>query len=448
MTVTSDIAVDPKAAAGQAAREWAAEQWPAPARTGGPAMVGLDPFFDPPAGFDSAPAGTVLRYRSVTVGFLGRVKQQMRATQLLYRTENMHGEPEVTATTVIAPAGGAAPGAPLVSYQCAIDALHPKTFPSYVLQHGVKPEDPSFPQIELIFIAAAVARGWTVSVPDHGGRSGRWGIPREPGYMVLDGLRACLAHAPLGVAPDARLGVWGYSGGGLATSWAAETAPAYAPELNLVGAAVGAPVSDPGSTFVHLNETMFTGLPTLVIAALAREYPALREVLADHVDEKGRKIFYEDALQWSPATAIRRMAHKDFAYYCDRSFEEIARLPKLLALFDDIRTGQRAPTVPMLVVQSVKDQIVPVADASAQVRKYTDGGTEVEYLTDEWSDHFSMHFMSAPMLLGWLSDRLAGKPVERTGHRHTKSIMASGRQWARTGKLVGVAVRVALGRRL
>jgi hypothetical protein len=199
---------------------------------------------------------------------------------------------------------------------------------------------------------------------------------------------------------------------------------------------------------VYLNKTLFTGLPTLVIAALAREYPRLREVLAEHVNDKGRKIFYQDALEWTPERAIRTMANKDLAYYADLDFEEIARLPKLLEIFDDIRPGQSAPTVPMLVVQSVKDQIVPVADATAHVRRYAAGGTEVEYLTDEWSDHFSMHFLSAPMLLGWLEDRLTGKPVERIGHRHTRSILASRTHWVRSAKLAGVAVRVALGRQL
>lgn len=421
-----------------------AECWPAPAE---PRMVGEDPFFDAPARFADAPVGTVLRYRDASIGFLGRVKQKVTATQLLYRTQNMHGEPEVTVTTVIAPARGIDPTAPLVSYQCAIDSLHPKTFPSYVLQHGVRTDDASFPQIEYVFIAAAVAKGWTVSVPDHGGQSGRWGIPREPGYMVLDGLRACLAHAPFGLAPDTRIGVWGYSGGGLATSWAAETAPSYAPELNVIAGAVGAPVSDPGNVFVYLNNTLFTGLPTLVIAALAREYPALREVLAEHVDDKGRKIFYEDALQWSPERAIRKMAHKDFGYYCDLSFEEIARLPKLLEIFDDIRPGQSSPTVPMLVVQSTKDQISPAEDAAAHVDRYTAGGTHVEYRTDQWSDHFSMHFMSAPMLLGWLADRLDGKPVGAAGHRHRRSIMSSPRQIGRSLRLVGVAARAACGTR-
>lgn len=208
-------------------------------------------------------------------------------------------------------------------------------------------------------------------------------------------------------------------------------------------------MSDPGNVFVYLNNTLFTGLPTLVIAALAREYPTLREVLAEHVDDKGRKLFYEDALDWSPERAIRKMAHKDFGYYCpELSFDEVARLPKLLEIFDDIRPGQSAPAVPMLVVQSTKDQISPASDAEAHVERYTSGGTHVEYLTDQWSDHFSMHFLSAPLLLGWLADRLDGKPVAAAGHRHKRTVMASPRQIGRTLRLVGTLTRVGLARRI
>ena len=63
-----------------------------------------DPFYDPPQGFQHAAPGTVLRSRGVEVAFLGLIPQKFTATQLLYRTTDMNGEPEATVTTVIAPA--------------------------------------------------------------------------------------------------------------------------------------------------------------------------------------------------------------------------------------------------------------------------------------------------------------------------------------------------------
>src|SRR5512142_2115266 len=62
-----------------------------------------DPFYHPPTGFQHAKPGTVLRSRGVALGFLGVIPQGFTATQLLYRSTNLHGEPEVAVTTVLVP---------------------------------------------------------------------------------------------------------------------------------------------------------------------------------------------------------------------------------------------------------------------------------------------------------------------------------------------------------
>ena len=77
----------------------------------------------------------MLRTRDVELAFLGLIPQKFTATQLLYRTTDMNGEPEAAVTTVIVPAERA-PGqaCPMLSYQCAIDAVTSRCFPSYALR--------------------------------------------------------------------------------------------------------------------------------------------------------------------------------------------------------------------------------------------------------------------------------------------------------------------------
>ena len=41
-----------------------------------------------------------------------------------------------------------------------------------------------------------------MSVPDHEGRNGMWGAPHEPGYCVLDGVRAALNYERLGLSTN------------------------------------------------------------------------------------------------------------------------------------------------------------------------------------------------------------------------------------------------------
>ena len=106
------------------------------------------------------------------------------------------------------------------------------------------------------------------------------GHRRDLGRALRTRATACsTASAPpwatsaLGLSPDAPVGLWGYSGGGLATAWAAEVCGDYAPELNIVGAVLGSPVGDLGHTFRRLNGTFFSGLPATVVAALVPRLP-------------------------------------------------------------------------------------------------------------------------------------------------------------------------------
>src|SRR6185503_20160533 len=141
-----------------------------------PLLPSEDPFYAPPPGYELSRPGTVLRSRDVELGFFGLIPQQFTATQLLYRTADLNGRPQATVTTVVVPterAGLAGDGAPcpIVSYQCAIDAVTDRCFPSFALRRGGRAIG-SLAQAELLLVAAALAEGWAVSVPDHEGPNG------------------------------------------------------------------------------------------------------------------------------------------------------------------------------------------------------------------------------------------------------------------------------------
>src|SRR3546814_18729209 len=83
-------------------------------------------------------------------------------------------------------------------------------------------------------------------------------------------------------------------------------------------------------------------------------------------------------------------------------------LPEVLHVFDDIRLGTRIPTCPLLVVQSTNDQIIDAEEVDTQVAKYVDGGAEVLYLRDSFSEHIRLMFLGLPALLDWLERRSDG----------------------------------------
>ncbi|WP_227979198.1 lipase family protein [Nocardia spumae] len=403
-----------------------------------------DPFYRAPADLAAHAPGTVLRSRPVQIALLGVIPQRVSAWQLLYRSNDLHGRPEAVVTTVLLP-GDADPHAarPLLAFQSAIDAAGERCTPSYALRRGALVPG-SITQLEWLLVANALRRGWAVSIADHEGMSGRFGAPREPGYRGLDGIRAALHFAPLGLDADTPVVVWGYSGGGMAGSWLVEMAPTYAPELRIEGAALGAPVGDPGEVFVRLNGGPYAGFPAIVIAALRQVYPALSEVLDGRISAAGERLL-ERAAALPPIVALARLAGQDVGDYLDRPLPEVLSGPAMREMFDDMRLGQHTPHCPVLVIQPVHDQIIDMSCIDGQVERYRRGGATVGYIRDRLSDHFSLFPLATPLSLDWLADRIAGRPVTETDTRTVWSVAASPARWRGLLDMAGTAGRVLLG---
>ncbi|WNG93564.1 lipase family protein [Mycobacterium sp. ITM-2016-00318] len=410
-----------------------------------PIVPGADPFYQPPSGAEGAAPGTVLRSRDVQLAFLGLIPQRFNATQLLYRTTDMNNAPLTTVTTVLAPAErGPEKPCPIVSYQCAIDAVADRCFPSYALRRRAKAVG-ALAQFELLLIAAVLAEGWAVSLPDHGGPHGVFGAPVEPGYCVLDGLRAALNFAPLNLSRSAPVGLWGYSGGGLATAWAAEMYAGYAPELNIVGAVLGSPVGDLGNTYHRLNGKFFSGLPTMVVAALMHTYPDFKRVIEERVTPEGQAML--DRLKtMTTAHAVTRLRKKDMATMLDRPLDEILAMPEVQHVFDSIRLGVAAPTMPVLIVQAAHDRIISVDDIDALADSYKAGGTDVTYHRDRFCEHILLHPMSAPMTLRWLRDRFTGRPPDLHRKRTTWPTLFNPSTYRGMARLARISAKVITGR--
>lgn len=397
---------------------------------------GDDPFYAPPPGLADLPPGTVVRSRRVQLAFFGRIRRGA-ATQLMYRSTDAHGNPEAAVTTVVVPRGRDPRTCPLLSYQCAIDAVAAHCFPSYALRLGSQLVGASV-QAEFLFVAAALARGWAVSIPDHEGLQGMWGAPYEAGFRVLDGLRAAVSHEPLGLSPDARMAMWGYSGGGLATGWAAEAAADYAPELDLAGAVMGSPVVDPENVARRLNSTRWAGLAALMIASLVHVFPEARAVVDKHATAEG-KVLLSEIEGMSTGSAIHRLRNKDIADYVDLTFEELFALPELRYIFDMTRLGQAIPSMPVLVIQGVHDRIVDVGDVDGLVRHYTEGGATVRYHRDPLAEHLLLYPFAVPMSLRWLGNRLERE--HRGGRSTWPAVLDTGTYRDLAGVLPGLARR-------
>ncbi|MBF6202719.1 lipase [Streptomyces gardneri] len=404
-----------------------------------------DPFYVPPPALGRLRPGAIVRSRRVEIGFFGLVPQRISAWQLLYRTGDLHGEPEVAVTTVLLPWGAdPAQPRPLVSFQCAIDAVASKCLPSYSLRRGARAAG-AIPQLELPLITSALARGWAVSVPDHGGTAGRFGVAREPGYRALDAVRAGLAFGPLGLDSSTPVALWGYSGGGLATAWAAEVAAEYAPELNVVGAVAGSPVGDPAAAFVRLNGTLFAGFAAVFTAGLRRGYPELDRMLRAHLDAR-----YLGWLAETETTAtfplLYRFARRDIDKHSRAGLAAMIAQDGLRRILDDIHPGRAAPAMPVLVLQGVHDEVIAVADVDGHVARYVAAGAHVRYLRDRLSTHLLLQFLALPVMVDWLAGRFTDRELPAAGTRTHWSLAFAGPALSGHLRFAALLVRMWLGR--
>ena len=86
-------------------------------------------------------------------------------------------------------------------------------------------------------------------VPDTEGQNADFGVGPEYGMNTLDSLRAALSSPATGLGHARKDRVDRLLRGAIATEWAAELAPTYAPDVSpqLVGVAFGGTLVDPGA---------------------------------------------------------------------------------------------------------------------------------------------------------------------------------------------------------
>ncbi|MFJ4658849.1 lipase family protein [Nocardia sp. NPDC088792] len=383
---------------------------PAPALTLPPE---LDDFYRPAAGaVTAAQPGEILRVRRINPAFFGLLQLNVDAWQLLYRTTNSHGEAIATVTTVLKPRGAApAGGRKLLSYQIAEDSGAQYCAPSYVIQSGAIPADYVNAAETLIPLAAGVGQGWTVALPDYEGANSAYGASRMNAQATLDGIRAVENFEPAqlsGASTPAAL--WGYSGGTIPTSFAAEIKDSYAPELNIVGTASGGTApTDYAAVVRHNNNGVYAGLISAAFVGLATEYPDMAQVLRDRVDLLGQLVLGSKKVLCHPQGAA---LFPGFNYLGTFQGADPLALPAIRDAIADNSLGQHTPSLPVYFYHAQNDELLPIAGTDAVVDKYChDGAPSVTYVREFAAEHISGVVTHLPGAFHWLRDRLDGVPA-------------------------------------
>ncbi|WP_019925709.1 lipase family protein [Nocardia sp. BMG111209] len=361
-----------------------------------------DPFYAAPADIADHQPGDVLDTRALPPL---AIFPDTDITLIKFRSTNSEGKPIAATTTVLSPRNHPDNG-PLLSYQTIINGLGTECAVSHVLYTS----DPKLMVREAPAYNLLLQRGWTITMPDHLGPQFAYGAARLGGQITLDGIRA-VQRLPRSRTAASPVAMAGYSGGGMATAWAAALAPTYAPELRLAGAAAG---GVPMNLVTMLESLGFGAHPVfgLALAAglgLEREYPD-RFPLSDQLNDRGLAVRQAMANSCTNdlLTAAAGKGMIDFAKTTSMTQDPVAREvieENSLQLYDGV------PNMPVFEWHSPIDGLVPVDAIVDTDHRWCGAGVRLQSEAIPVPDHLTAAVLGLPEVMAWLDARMRGEPA-------------------------------------
>jgi len=327
-----------------------------------------------------------------------------------FKTQDTPGAASAYITTVLVPKTpwtGKGPR-PVLSYQMPEDGVGLKCAPSWVLTNGVAAPTNTTPDAHTV--ASAIDRGWTVVVPDYEGPKSAWLGGDGQARGVLDSLRAARAFRPAGIDAHAPIGVWGYSGGAIASSTAAQLQPSYAPDVKLAAVALGGNNASIRGGLEAFDGSPFGGAIVIGLIGLDRAYPEYH--LTDFLNDVGKAKVAASQEDCIADAAIRHPAFRASDALTDPKaldgppWTEVFRRASPL-------TFPGVPAAPVYDYHATGDELAPIAPSRLLVERFCRAGVTVQQVEDP-GEHFTEVATGESGAVRFLSERFAGNPAVNT----------------------------------
>ena len=260
-------------------------------------------FYAPPAELP-AELGAVIRSQPMSItpsvpDLVNGGSLPADARRIMYRSTGAAGGPIAVTGTYLQPkVPWTGPGPrPLAVVTPGTQGQGDQCAPSRSMEVGlgIRTAPPSMAAgYSLLDAYSMLAEGFAVVVTDYEGL----GTPGHHPYVnrdsqgrsALDAARAAQRLEGTDLAPDSPTVVSGYSQGGGAAAAAGELQPTYAPDVNLVGIAAGAPPSDMLGTLDRVDGGVLTGAVGYAINGILEVHPELREAFDRQLNDEGRRM--------------------------------------------------------------------------------------------------------------------------------------------------------------
>jgi hypothetical protein len=369
-----------------------------------------DPFYRAPADIASFAPGRILASREVTAK-LGPLPVPVKSWQISYRSNSQAGQPILAVTTLISPTDEwkKPRKRPIVSFQVAEDSVGSTCAPSYNIVRGKTGDPGTNGMIDAAQIAPFLVQGWALAIPDHEGPQAYFGVGQESGPITLDSIRAVKSFtADHSIGADSPVGLSGYSGGAQVTGWAAQLQPSYAPDIKLIGAALGGLPADLAAVGKYIDGGPFAGFEFAVAQSFLRAYPSAR--ISALLNRRGINDFgamagkcLHDIL---PGFGFRKLSR-------DTTVADPLSMPAIAQVLTLNRLGiTGAPQIPIYDYHAVTDEVVPVGQDNDTMQSWRAKGAKIHQVRDFVGEHVEEATVRLPSVVNFLRDRFEDKPFE------------------------------------
>ena len=369
--------------------------------------------------------GTVLKTRT-EAWHVASIPLPVKVVQLLYRTTDAQGNPSANVTSVLLPPSLGGTSTKLVAYGSFYDSLNPNDEPSVVFSGTPYSSNSELTTIETYDIGQMLLSGDTVSVADTEGQNADFAAGPEYGMTTLDAIRAAIASSQTNVSTSAKVALMGYSGGAIATGWAAQMAPTYAPDVNsrLVGATMGGVLVDPDHNLHYVEgSSTWAGVLPMALVGIARAYGV---DLTPYLSPYGQQVAaaLQDA---SINTAETDYSGITWAQIAKPQYPEPEDVPVFVSLVDKLILGHDAvPQTPMFIAQGTGGQldgtqpsatygpgdgVMIAGDVRSYAREVCASGRPVDYTQPAGLSHELVEPVWSTASLAWVAARFAAIPA-------------------------------------
>lgn len=369
-----------------------------------PTPIDDDAFFFPVKNINDYALGEIIEWREIKPTFTSATT---KVYQLKVRSNDANNNPIAVTSTLWLPKwqpNSEISKQPVLVNNVPINSLGTKCTPGY--QYANKFLYAEQPPITTYMLT----KNYAVLVPDHEGPMMAYAHGTMAAHAILDSVRGLKNFSEVNLS-ESPIAMLGYSGGAIATGWAAELQSTYAPELEFVGAIAGGTPADFNLLLNTMNNGLGTGLFKAAILGIARQNPDMLEIANEPALNLAQSFFKDQCVELLAAAGIIALPIERLTTV-EKPFES----SQALAVLNPLRMGKTAPKMPVYLYHGasdifIGDEWIPEQGVKQLQKDWCKLGGNVAYHPVA-GEHVIAAITGIEGYAAWLADRFAGKILD------------------------------------